>query len=986
MIIADNYLKTALMVLTVLLSGCVNENMLPDEQISEGVETTLKLQFKSPQMNIVTRGALSESEEKEITSMAIFIFEGNGSLLSVAMYASVAEYVENGTSLSDPGATLSVPAISGNNRKIYAIANYNKNHINGLKNVTSEDDLRQLVIEVYGNPIYRELGMIKIGKVENQPIRLEGTAVSIALEYVSAKITVKVINKCSDLWVDSWAIGGLPLKTYLIERAMNADSPNYHDAADSSNKEDYFSSFEEVSLPFDVIPASNGYGNPDAPLEYESTFYTLENRRGIKGIGAKTPIPNGWPNGNPSVTTTRKPYQEKAWEAPEHATYVRIMGRHKRDAGAKSILINHYLGQNNTDDYNVQRATHYTYTITVKSLNDIDIDTNIEQYDTPVPVRMAPDLLNLDAHATHRTFSIQSSAVSSGQVDVEVLRSVGSATGDWVDWLKVTPLPTHIHQVKAGADKPFIGRWQQQGTEGSYVRPKFIPHKSKRTGAFTPPFPGFTLIGGANDSPDLNGQNPDYPPYGDSYPNNDDVLPYLWSARRMCNKVTHVPTRETMPGTEQTTMYLYADEYLPDGKPYREAVLRITHTVGGKSLHQHWTIRQYAPLSFLGLPEDNGTIMLVERVEEYAHLTHTLLPIERQMTLGMQWGPYDLATSPADGYLNTVKGVYQRVTEKPYSWNTYLPKYGGMGGGSWQTADRGLIKEPAGYKPGVTDGEPLYLIDTSNSAYHTLYNSTAARYCHEKNGDTNGNGEIEPSETHWYLPSQRELQLFWTYREPLKLSADYYWSSTAVNSDKAYAVSMIESPSESHQTHNGVQQPLAKATPTGENPPRVRCVRRVNAAVVTPLKPLVKFLVDGTFVIDCSNLPGDMYTSVSKMGIAQSDIGLLQKANSKVFKKFQLQKEQPAAVDYSSMHQNGGKCDAQQGWRLPTQREMLLIASVKPDLEAKGIAPFANGQYWTMTRGITNQYMVDFADGGVAKYENLIKGVALYYRCIKELS
>lgn len=975
------------MLLLTGLGSCSQEEFVTNGSIVEGEATTLQLQLQSPRMNIVTRGALNQAQEEEITSVAVFVFDAGGEILSSAMHASFA------------GQSLSVPTISGNDRKIYAIANYNKNHIDGLKSVTSEEDLRQLVVAVYGNPIYRELGMIKVGKIERQPLRPEGTTVSIRLEYVSAKITIKVINQCSDLWIESWALGGLPLKTYLLEREPDANHPNDHDAADFSNPNDYFAGFESVALPFDKLPAVDGYGSSTAPLTYESTFYTLENRRGIKGKADKTPIPNGWPHGDPSAVTSRKPYQEKAWEAPEQATFVRIMGRHQRDSNPKGMTINHYLGRNNTDDYNVCRATHYTYTLTIKSLTEIDIDTNIEQYDDLLPVRMAPDLLNLDGHATHRMFSVQSADVLSGQVDVEVLQSVGSVSGDWTDWVKLSLLPTYLHQVRAGADKPHIGRWQQAGAEGFYVRPKFIPHKSKRREGFSAPFAEFTFMDAPDSEPDLRGQNPDYPPYGNSYPNNDDVLPYLWAGRRMCNKITHLPTQPTQPSVQQASIYLYVDEYIPDGRPYREAVLRITHTVGGKATRQHWTLRQYAPILFLGLPGDNGSVMVVERQEEYAHLMQPLLPLDRQMTLGMQWGAYVGGTSSSDGYLNTLKGVYQHVTAAPYAWNTYLPKYGGMGGGSWQTSGGGLIKEPADSGRGATGsgaattdggtgrivGEPLYLLNTGNNAYHTLYNSTAARYCHEKNEDVNGNGEIDPSEAHWYLPSQRELQLFWTYREPLKLNADYYWSSTAADADKAYAVSMIESPAEPHQVHNGVQQPLPKILLPGGNPPRVRCVRRMQANGATGMKPLVKHLVDGSFVIDCSNLPGDMHTSVSKMGIAQSEVGLLQKANSKVFKKFQVQKEQPAAADYSAMHRNGGKCDAQKGWRLPTQREMLLMVSVRPDLEAQGIAPFANNGYWTMTRGTTHLYTVDLADGGVAKYENLIQGASLHYRCIKEL-
>jgi ribosomal protein S9 len=55
---------------------------------------------------------------------------------------------------------------------------------------------------------------------------------------------------------------------------------------------------------------------------------------------------------------------------------------------------------------------------------------------------------------------------------------------------------------------------------------------------------------------------------------------------------------------------------------------------------------------------------------------------------------------------------------------------------------------------GRTSGAPYYLPDPTARIYHPIYKTSAARYCHEKNRDLNGNGILEPSEIHWYATEQ----------------------------------------------------------------------------------------------------------------------------------------------------------------------------------------------------------------------------------------
>lgn len=965
-----NILGAIASVTVLLISSCQKQ----DYGIYTGEErarTTLKLSFNTPDMTVVSRAGLTDAQEKEITSLAVFTFDQNGILLTSAMHASITEHLTGGNSIA-------IPAISGAGRRVYAIANYDANIIENLKTVTTEADFKNLVVSILGNPIFREVGMTKIAYDANVDIPVDGKALTLTFKFISAKISVEVINKCSDLMIHSWSIGQVPLKSYIFEREMtNATDPKSIDAVDPNNDADFYNDFADQSLLFDEAPATNSVGSPGSPMVYKTTFYVSENRRGIKAIDQKTTPPFGKP------TQESKYYLMKSWEAPVNATYIGILGRNTAEpSNPKGFFLKHYLGRNNHDNYNIERGIHYKYTITINNLGEVSIDSNIEQFDDHVPVRQGTDLQSLDAHATFRVFVLSTGEVPDKSVSVEVVNAVNSGERDWPNWLKISLLPTYFSQVRS--DDPKIAAWQQSGNTGQYVRSKFIPHKSKRTADYALPS-GYTFFN--NSSGDMTGRdNPDYGS-GTAYPEDDDVLPYLWAGRRMCNKITEFPKRDA-----PVQVYLYADEFIPtNGVSQRDAVIRVIYTpTSGEPIIKFWKITQRAPLAFMGLPGQTD-MMVVENMEEYAHLTQDVLPFNQQLLLGMQWGSYaGIATSPKDGVLNTLQGVYSTVNSKTdYSLDTYLPKYGSLASG-WSQINNGEIIESG---QSTLSGGPLYAFYAykadgtfTDDYYNSIYNSTAARYCHEKNWDDNGNGQIEPAEVKWYLPSQEELQMFWTYHERLNMGLDYYWSSTSADAGNAYAVSMLKSPADPGMTYNGVQQPLSKVTKIGKNQPRVRCVRRVMpTGELKAIKPVVNTI---DVVIDCSNLEAAMYTNSTKYGISQSDIGSVQRVNDYVYKKLQIDTKQNVAVNYSVLHQQTGMCKEEAGWRLPTQREMLLIYSVKNELEAiNGFQPFASGEYWSMTRGVSGQYIVDFANGGIAKYrdENRQGGAALYYRCVREM-
>ena len=107
-----------------------------------------------------------------------------------------------------------------------------------------------------------------------------------------------------------------------------------------------------------------------------------------------------------------------------------------------------------------------------------------------------------------------------------------------------------------------------------------------------------------------------------------------------------------------------------------------------------------------------------------------------------------------NGKFMTANLVYtdvQRVNNEATDFGTrrdsYRPMYGNTG------------TDPLTAYSGTNTGAPYYYPDPLGNIYHPIYKSSAARYCHEKNRDLNGDGIIDASEIHWYLPAQHELLL-----------------------------------------------------------------------------------------------------------------------------------------------------------------------------------------------------------------------------------
>ena len=418
--------------------------------------------------------------------------------------------------------------------------------------------------------------------------------------------------------------------------------------------------------------------------------------------------------------------------------------------------------------------------------------------------------------------------------------------------MKLSPVELDRAQVRQAADTIF----QQSGTTGYFVRGRYIPHKSVRNSGDVD-ISWITAHGisfSASGTGDGTGGNL-------ILPEDDDCLPLSQATYRMCYKITDIPF--TSAGNSNM-ISIYSDEYeYIDGQIMRSAYLRVNfHDIAQNSdryidyrITQHQSMyvgrvvdtysHSSATDSTAHQIETRTTLkdIVIEQIEESAVRLHPDLAASVQYRNSMQWGYKDyLLYNPSNdnndkydkyrnGYFLTANSVYGDGTTT-WSSGGNVTKDSDGGNVSWSDGNAYRTKYGRGSSiteayTGTTSSSPYYIASSTASAvYDPVYNSSAARYCHEKNRDINGDGIISPSEAHWYLPSQQEICQIFISLEAIRNSTSeygygYYWSSSEESATNSFIMGFMSGYSKETQLKNK----YTATSGTDNNNFSVRCIR-----------------------------------------------------------------------------------------------------------------------------------------------------------------
>ena len=404
-----------LSVIVCLLSGCVEEKLLPPSE--SGKEVLVNLEFGGSSLEEVkvgTKATLDVIPESRVSNMFVFVFVGEKRYYahyfdSDCLKASKEEvrnssvncwYVDQMTSATDVATNgvlrIKCPAITG--AKIYIMANIDADMVNvspeKLNMITTLSQLKALTAVLNQEITSRNCLFPMAGVSEEVDISSAGIfptgstsgTVKVILERFDAKVKVNfrvatdyelsedeggvtTIQRLKEFRPESWCVRNLPKGCYIIPQDADAEE-GYFDTTPVIFETSGTESFTVGETTYQS--AVNGF-----------SFYMLENReKAKKPVSSvsereqKNKDANGLFDSSKGIWTN----------APENGTYLEVKGEvvmevdvsneAKTQQLAADVTYYIHLGNvaSSVNNYSIERNTIYTYTVTIKGVSSIELE------------------------------------------------------------------------------------------------------------------------------------------------------------------------------------------------------------------------------------------------------------------------------------------------------------------------------------------------------------------------------------------------------------------------------------------------------------------------------------------------------------------------------------------------------------------------------------------------------------------------------------
>lgn len=764
-----------------LFSGCVKDPDLSQVQLGEG-EVWVNLDFGHTdfdEVQITTRATLGQVAESRVSNLYVFFFDQNGNRVaghffdnsnkrdshSSVISANVNCWmVDNQLSSTEPKTTgtirMKVPQLTGG--EICIVANLDTDIFSISSEMFGFIQTRDELMEMVGTlnhdttdrtgrfPMTGDVNGITI--TQNGITSSTGGTVSVPLKRLDAKIEVRVraavgnessvttsdgetTQRIKSFTPESWQVVNLPRGSYLFERSAGTGN---HDA-DAGFFDTYAVAFESLTLKtFTYVNSSGQSVQVEDGAEHGFSFYMYENRP-----EAKKSVNGDYHLRDRRIKDAAGVYDTTngLWEyAPETATYLIIKGEVAMDvdvgAGAPAQTLNAdvvyyiHLGDfgadigADMDDYRVNRNTHYTYTITIKGVENIQVEvsTNVENESGATGhVYIAKEsVYTFDAHYGQRVFVFDQENITPEDVTwyvktpfgregmPERVNGVEIPNGldyKWV-WFRVNEIDTNTDQYSKRNRSYHPDEVMDVLEFCQYMREQKTRYDRGLSNDFR-----------EEEDPELKQQYPDHPEiylryriyvtifvdefYYDRDPISGEVRPTLWKEFvNQDNRMMHIlcDTQFSADGDSSATGSVVT---------IRQRSIQSVYDVTRSDLNTAWGCEV--------IDESEGTLWFYNRNERYSD--------------GAVYRPNYGNNSRSNGLYNTAR-LWQLTDgygEFNYRyWTDYLDY------------DR------------ENDYNLIFLRDEDDLA-------TARYTCLMRNRDNNGNGLIDPSEVRWYIASIQQL-------------------------------------------------------------------------------------------------------------------------------------------------------------------------------------------------------------------------------------
>ncbi len=406
------YLVSAVAIAAVGLASCITDDGIDNVRFVEGRPAQVELTFAvENNVEVTTRAAQDEMYEHLVQNIYVFVFNGNQRVTTDKSFFDSSEienyqnkHVDKFTGQSH--GTITFSAISGSGLKVCAIANINISNTNvtradigeetqvdldKLDAITTYSELQNMSIRLNSGNINRGASFMMTGEVTANLLADETTEVEIPLKRADSKITFNVTAENSNyddftFIPNSFRVVNAPLKSYILPRVTTGGTTLSQDMdAATDVTKDFYSISESQAPKFEVVGDNSG----------SFTFYMYENLKKPKALINK--------HDNEGYALREKETKGAdgrniSYEyAPDNATYVVITGELSYSfeenftdtqtgitqpitkwlmADVEYVVHLGHSGIANVDDYSTLRNHHYTYNVTIKGVNDLIVEVD----------------------------------------------------------------------------------------------------------------------------------------------------------------------------------------------------------------------------------------------------------------------------------------------------------------------------------------------------------------------------------------------------------------------------------------------------------------------------------------------------------------------------------------------------------------------------------------------------------------------------------
>lgn len=760
-----------------LLSGCIKDPDLRQVQPGEG-DVWVNLDFGHTdfdEVTVTTRATLGQIAESRVSNLYVFFFDQQGARVAghyfdssnrLDAYNDVVSadencwMVDNRMADGEPATSgtirMKVPQLAGGG--ICIVANLDTDIFSISSEMFGFIQTRDELLEMVGTlnhdttdrtgrfPMTGEVSGISVTR--NGITSSTGDTVSVPLKRLDAKVEVRVraavgnettvttsdgvtTQRIKSFTPESWQVVNLPRGSYLFERSVAADGS--HDAA-TGLFDSYDVSFEsQTPKTFTYVNSQNQSVEVQNVPEHGFSFYMYENRP-----AAKRSVNDDYHLRDRRIKDASGRYDTTngLWEyAPETGTYLIVKGQVAMDvdvgATAPAQTLNAdvvyyiHLGDitADLDDYRVNRNTHYIYTVTIKGVENIQVEvsTNVENESGATGhVYIAREsVYTFDAHYGQRVFVFDQENITPEDVTwyvktpfgregmPERVNGVEIPNGldyEWV-WFRVNEVDPATGQYSPRNRAYHPDEVMNVLEFCQYIREQKTRYDRGQTNDFREEV-----------DPELRQQYPDRPDiyrrhriyvtifvdefYYDRDPITGEVRPTLWKEFvNQDNRMMHIlcDTQFSADGDSSATGSVVT---------IRQRSIQAVYDIARADLNTAWGCEV--------IDESEGHLWFYNRNETFGTAPYRT-----------DYGN----DSRSNGLYNTAR-LWELVDSRgnyvQKRWDDYLDY------------DR------------ENDDNLIFLKDDDELA-------TARYTCMMRNRDNNGNGEIDPSEVRWYIASIQQL-------------------------------------------------------------------------------------------------------------------------------------------------------------------------------------------------------------------------------------